>query len=234
MRGSIDDNISYCSKPESADPLCPFRQWGTRALASDLKNQGNRTDLAEATQVLLEPGSISSRLARAASQYPDVVVKYAGGFEKVARWTQKSTVKYSLENLYPWQQELDTILRGPVDDRKIVWVWDTVGNKGKSSYVKHCLCNAEYNAIQLSGKVADMAYMYDEQSIVFFDVPRTQAENLDHLMSMAESLKNGSLVSTKYESRLKVFEPPHVVFFANVSCPFGKWSQDRLIEICLD
>ena len=102
------------------------------------------------------------------------------------------------------------------------------GNQGKSRLALH-LC-LEHNAIILSGKIADMAYAYNKEPIVIFDVPRTQAENLDHLFAFAESLKNGIIFSNKYESQQKIFKPPIVIFLANIPCPDGKWSSDRVIE----
>jgi hypothetical protein len=53
-------------------------------------------------------------------------------------------------------------------------------------------------------------------------------------MAFAEQLKNGFLLSTKYMPEKKVFRPPHVVFLANVACPPGKWSADRVVQIVWD
>lgn len=233
MKGTIDDSIAYCSKSDSACPLHPYRSWGDRALTTDLARQGHRTDLQEACEALQGSGSVVARLKRVADSHPDVFVRYSSGFEKLARLTQNTTCNARLDQLYPWQQNLDDILKQPANDRSIVWIWDSIGNKGKSAYIRHCL-SSDYDCIVLSGKISDMSFMYENQKIVFFDVPRTQVENLDHLMAFAEKLKDGVIVSTKYDSRMKTFQPPHVVFFANVCCPFEKWSRDRLIEICLD
>jgi hypothetical protein len=88
------------------------------------------------------------------------------------------------------------------------------------------------------GKKIDMAYIYAQNptSIVVFDLPRTAEINteesdrkhhLDGIYSLAEELKNGILVSGKYESKTVVFKVPHVIFFANFEPDMTKWSSDR-------
>lgn len=79
-----------------------------------------------------------------------------------------------------------------------------------------------------------MAYAYNGEPMVFFDVTRTQAEHMDHLYQFAEQLKNGIIFSSKYESGTKCFDPPHVVFFANQGPHPGKWSADRCHETVLN
>lgn len=65
------------------------------------------------------------------------------------------------------------------------------------------------------GKLADLTYAYDGESIVIVDLARTQADKIDHMYQFMEDLKNGRVFSTKYESGNKYFKPPHVVVFAN-------------------
>jgi len=43
------------------------------------------------------------------------------------------------------------------------------------------------------------------------DISRATAEHSDHLYSMAEALKDGNFVSTKYQTRSEVFPRPHVI-----------------------
>lgn len=195
--------------------------------------QGHRSDLEQAIASLGGGGSVTARLKRAAAEAPAAFVKYHRGLEALATLTAE-TPKVPKPAWRPWQAELERELSEEPDDRHIYWVSDEKGGAGKSTFLRYYINNEELNATSLTGKLADMAYAYDSQRIVFFDVSRTQAENLDHLMTMAEWLKNGNFVSPKYQSRLKTFSPPHVVFFANVPCPPGKWSADRVIELKLE
>lgn len=85
----------------------------------------------------------------------------------------------------------------------------------------------------MNGKIQDMCYLYNHQKIVMFDIARSHT-HIDQFYIMAEMLKNGMIVSTKYESKMKTFPPPHVVFFANILPDTTKWSSDRLVLIDLD
>lgn len=226
MKGKVEDSENYCSKEETRVDGCLPKTWGTKPI------QGRRTDIAEAAQLLkVAEGSVKARLKRIADVHPEVVIKYHRGLEALARLTEKPMV-IEKPAWHEWQQRLADLLAAEPDDRHIVWVTDPRGGNGKSYLVRYFVANE--NAIVLNGKVADMAYAYHGERIVFFDVTRTQLENMDHLYSFAESLKNGLIFASKYESCQKVFKPPHVVFMANVTYARGKWSEDRVQEIYIN
>jgi hypothetical protein len=69
---------------------------------------------------------------------------------------------------------------------------------------------------------------------VIFDLARAvEAATLKDLYIVGEKLKNGQIYSSKYQSRLKVFDVPHVIYFSNSPPPIGVWSADRLQHILL-
>jgi hypothetical protein len=68
--------------------------------------------------------------------------------------------------------------------------------------------------------------------IVMIDLSRTSApvdgkDYLGGMYSLCEHLKNGVLMSTKYESMSVQFAVPHVIIFANWEPDYTKWSPDR-------
>lgn len=134
---------------------------------------------------------------------------------------------------FPWQKRVLDMVTGPADDRHIIWVTDTAGNKGKSRLAHHLQCNHE--AILLSGRIQDMAHTFKHNisPICIFDISRAAADHTDHLYTMAEQLKNGSFNSSKYDSSTVFFPHPHVIFFSNSSWDRSKWTNDRVIEIDL-
>lgn len=53
----------------------------------------------------------------------------------------------------------------------------------------------------------------DECSCVMFDIPRANRGAISY--ASLESIKNGMVCNTKYETGVKVFNSPHIVIFAN-------------------
>lgn len=140
----------------------------------------------------------------------------------------------TIETLRPWQQDIVNILDGEVDDRKIYWYWESVGNIGKSALVKYLHLKREALVCQ-SGKEADILYhvmMSDietkDPGIVVYDIPRSHEGHVSY--SALEQIKNGMIFSPKYESGSKCFNPPHIVIFANFPPAFpDKMSSDRWV-----
>lgn len=133
----------------------------------------------------------------------------------------------------PWQQQvLDYIDQEP-DDRHIIWIWEEIGNVGKSSLSKYLA--VKKNALVCEGKSADIfngVYNYFETNgrfpnIIIIDMPRCNAGYMNY--GALEKLKNGLLFNSKYESKMMIFNPPHVIVFCNVEPEEGKYSDDRLI-----
>lgn len=226
MRGTQQEALAYTSKEDTR--IAPPVTWGTQP------QQGKRNDLHDVATILREtPGPVTKKMRAAADANPTAFIRYHRGFAALASLYEAPQRKSEPLIWRPWQKWVLQYLRQTPDDRHILWVQDDEGGYGKSTLVQFLITNHPEDYIQLGGKVADMAYAYDSQEVVFFDVPRTQLEHMDHLYNFAEQLKNGSIFSTKYESRLKTFRPPHVVFFANAAPVPGKWSSDRVVHINL-
>ena len=133
--------------------------------------------------------------------------------------------KYQLAraNFYKWQETVEQWILAEPDDRHITWVYDETGGNGKTKFVLYCVDNL--NAVRYnSRKESDIAYSYNGEKIVFFDFQRAK---MFINYSTMEDLKNGHLFSSKYESKAKRFNPPHVVVFANSLPEFSKMSLDR-------
>lgn len=125
---------------------------------------------------------------------------------------------------YPWQAEIVKIISEKPDDRSVYWYWEEIGNVGKSAFCKHLVL--KYDAQYVLGKKADIYHaVSDNIKILLIDIPRTCQEFTPY--EVIESIKNGMIFSGKYESRTKVFNPPHVFVFANFSPIKTKVSLDR-------
>ena len=114
--------------------------------------------------------------------------------------------------LKKWQRDLLLELQGTPHPRKIVWMVDEKGNTGKTYLSKYLLTQKKAVRFE-NGRSADIKYAYNGESIVIFDLTRSQQEHFNY--EVLESVKNGVLFSSKYQSGMKVFPVPHVVVFSN-------------------
>ena len=140
---------------------------------------------------------------------------------------------------YEYQLEIDQIIDNPVDDRAIYWYWDKKGNIGKTTYAKH-LCLRK-DAIECSGGAKDMQCFIHKKmledtwwspTLVIMDIPRSRSQQYVS-MSGIEKIKDGKFLSTKYEPGMCLYDPPHLVCFANEPPDESRLSEDRwhVVEI---
>lgn len=214
-KGTAEQNEKYCSKLES-------RVEGPFKRGEFSKGPGARSDLYDVISFAKEHG-----IKRAAEEHPEAYAKYYKGIERVVNLTKEHPLEAAPAAWRDWQEHLLGIVNGPADPRKILWFYDLNGNTGKSFMASYLVSHND--AIILRGSVGDMAYGYNDNPIVVFDLTRTQADPnfAKHLYSFAEELKRGVLYSSKYESGMKRFKVPHVIFFSNTTYPEGVWSDDR-------
>lgn len=143
---------------------------------------------------------------------------------------------YRLDNLYDWQAKLLKELLTPPDDRSVNWIWSLEGNTGKSTFCKHLVMN--YNAVFLSkGKYSDICNVIFKTDmvksrIVIIDLPRNNGNSVSY--DAIESIKNGMICNTKYETGAKCFAPPHIVVFSNDYPDTEKLSEDRWKVVNID
>lgn len=134
-------------------------------------------------------------------------------------------------DLYEWQRYVLKLIRTDPDDRSIHWFWEPTGNAGKTALAKSiCL---QFNAIYVSGKSSDINYAITQceksskgiPKIFIFDYPRSYESYVSY--GALEKVKDGIVFSAKYESRMLLFNAPHVICFANFHPDLSKLSRDR-------
>lgn len=130
--------------------------------------------------------------------------------------------------LYEWQRNLISMIDGPVNPRKVTWVYDIVGGKGKSTFAKYLAYHK--SAMVCGGELKDIAYAVTqmkktEKPIFIFDLCRSQGNRLSY--ASLESLANGLFFSPKYESAQYIGPRPHIIVFANFYPDTSKLSSDR-------
>jgi hypothetical protein len=192
---------------------------------------GARTDMEQIRELLREHGP-EEGVRRVAEEFPGQFVRYANGITQLAQAVIPKVRESAEFKFRPWQAAVIEICKGKVHNRHIYWIEDPKGAAGKSRLTTY-MCR-EMNAIELDGRQMDAAFSYTGQKIVIFDLARAvEAATLKDLYIVGEKLKNGQIYSSKYQSRLKVFDVPHVIYFSNSPPPIGVWSADRLQHILL-
>lgn len=131
-------------------------------------------------------------------------------------------------DLVEWQRQLGEILDGPSDDRIVNFVIDEEGGKGKTWFCRWMLVNKpEKTQVITVGRSHDIAHILDETKTIFlFNIPRGKMDRLN--WSLIEGLKDGLVVSGKYNGRIKVWtQYVHVVVFGNEDPDMSRLSHDR-------
>lgn len=134
--------------------------------------------------------------------------------------------------LRPWQQEVMNILETDPDDRTIHWYWEPTGNVGKSALTKHIVLKYRNEVLPIGGKGADMMHLVTgfvnsnaKLRAVLMDLSRSREQYVSY--EGIESIKNGLIINTKYETMVKDFNPPHIIVFSNWEPNLSALSADR-------
>ena len=132
--------------------------------------------------------------------------------------------KFSEQPLRSWQYNLLKERMMQPEDRKIIWFCDQQEGCGKTWATKACFSKFECIRFENS-KSADIKHAYNGEKVVFFDLTRSQLEHFNY--EAMESVKNGIMFSSKYDSAMKIFDSPHVVVMANWAPDTSKLNDDR-------
>lgn len=128
-----------------------------------------------------------------------------------------------------FQQEVLDIVKKQPDNRTIYWYWDKKGNIGKTTLVKSLCMKYPEECILTGGKANDAKYQVAsakvDPRIIFFNYTRSKQEYVSY--EAIESMKDGIFASGKYESKMKLFNCPHVIIFANFPPITTELSLDR-------
>ena len=196
-----------------------------------VRGQGQRTDFDEIRDILKKEGPVAG-VKRVAEEYSAQFVRYHAGIQRLADIVEELPKDQRFKP-NPFQQVMIEALKKEPHPRHIYWVYDKAGHSGKSRLAKFLQC--EMGAVELQGRELDIAYGYNGQRIVIFDIPRaTPLTHYTEAFTCAERMKNGGLFSPKFASKFKRFHTPHIVFFSNEAPIPGTWTEDRLQLITVE
>ncbi len=130
----------------------------------------------------------------------------------------------------PYQQYILDIVETEPDDRKIYWFFEEVGGVGKSSFCKYLVVKKDALYID-EGKKSDIVNLIfkadmNKHNLIVLDIPRANGNKCSY--KTLESIKNGVICNTKYETGTKCFNSPHLIVFSNFFPELDGLSKDRL------
>lgn len=214
-RGTVEEAANYAKKDGD------FREFGEPTMG-----QGDRTDLRAFVDYVRRNGPLSLR--DMFLHYPEIQARHP-------RWVQQCFEAFEEPTpvadhpLREWQQELQEMLDGEPDPRKVLFVVDYEGDKGKSWFIRHYRKTHADAFLLHPGKLHDMAFAFanvrPRPRVVFVDCPREKLDFFSY--TFLENLKDGVLFVNKYESKMIEFPVPHVVMMMNQAPDRSKLSNDR-------
>lgn len=231
---SREHNATYCSKEDTGD-LEAIELYGVKffELIFKEKKQGQRSDWHKMRDFIKDEPDFE----KFADEYPEAAIKYQSGIKGMingvvtAQFEEIAKNEFKDIKLQDWQEKLAKYLEYDPDPRKIIWIYDKTGNKGKT-FMADYLSATRKAAIFENAATKDIAHAWKGENIVVFDFARTIETRLNY--QIIESIKNGRVFSAKYDSTSKRFPKPHVVCFANWPPNCEAMSKDRWDIRCLD
>lgn len=228
MKTTEKANLNYTSKTKTYDEEADiFIRNGVFDTVS-----GERSDIKKITEKLDE----GIPLCEAIGDDAPTFVRNHAGLEKYAIMKKKIDKdlhdEYKEIKNYEWQEELYTKLRGNPDNRKIIWIFETVGNIGKSTFMNKYSIENEKDCYVINdiGRVGDATdglrnWMLTGKKprTIMIDLARTREEMIS-IYTFIENLKNGLITCTKYKGEIMRFKSPHIVIFSN-------WAPEIQIKI---
>jgi len=226
--GTNAECAAYCQKEDTRKPGCEPFQCGEM-----VKGKGQRTDIMTAVAAVAAGRSVFDIIQEEPAMLRLRSHLLAHGRDGAALRREQEALA-GIPEAHDWQQQcLSHLLEQ--GDRKITWVWDPKGCSGKTTLIRHIQASQGIGNVALlrGGKAADLIHVWVNRGCpgtVIFDLARSRG-HIVHLCELMENLKDGNVVTTKYDSRDIPTTSVRVLVLSNSPPPSdgGRdvWTRDR-------
>ncbi len=130
-------------------------------------------------------------------------------------------------DFYPWQEEVYQMVKEQPDDRSVYWYWSYSGNMGKTAMCKWLIYHLDAQCFW--GDANDVGFAIGDRgipTIAVWNIQRKMGSTGVNYKSF-EMVKDGLTGSGKYKGSANIFDPPHVLIFANFPPVEENLSDDR-------
>lgn len=150
--------------------------------------------------------------------------KEAKRFQIMAR-QEKMMERLRNLKLRPCQIEMHKRLINQ-DNRKILWVVDTKGGCGKTTFLRWLRAKyGKHRTFRMTNKARDNGHMWNGEEFVMLNLVRTKEEYISY--EAIEDMKDGWASSGKYGGKDEMYEHPKVIVVANFHPYLEALSMDR-------
>jgi len=219
---------AYCLKEDTRQPGCEPFQCGEM-----VKGKGQRTDIMTAVAAAAAGRSVFDIIQEEPAMLRLRAHLLAHHRDGAALRREQEALE-GLPEAHVWQRQCVSHLLQQ-GNRAITWVWDPRGCSGKTTLIRHVQAELGTANVALlrGGKAADLIHVWVNRGCpgtVIFDLARTRG-HIEHLCGLMENLKDGNVVTTKYDSKDISTKSVRVLVLSNSPPPSdgGRdvWTRDR-------
>ena len=166
-------------------------------------------------------------------QEASIPIEYKGPLDLYMK--QKQCVDTKNVILKYWQQDLLNYMKP--SERELIWVYGTNGNEGKSWFQKFVESKFGNDKVvcglDIKNKTSSICHVLSKRSLItldvyLFNVSRSQNEYDKVNYEVLEQIKDGKIITSKYDTKeLKLVTPNIVVIFSNYAPDTKQMSKDR-------
>lgn len=139
-----------------------------------------------------------------------------------------------IKELRPFQEELVKILLGPVNEGKVIWIYDKKGQLGKTELLRYLYLKYQM-PFSYGGKASDIINLVfnhkeylleNDKAVMIYNFGRNTDNEKISYKSM-EQISDGCISNTKFETGCFICNKPHVLVLANCTPKMNALTEDR-------